>query len=131
MRGKNPKKLSKFVPDELNRALHQGMGQVYDLYPAWAKLVGQELAIRQRHKTLLAQLREEEGLQHINEIRVRVSPTPVTVGPSETSRRPAPPVSTAAAEAIALTAVATEDPALKESLMRLYSSTSKSNKDQE
>ena len=154
MRGKKPKKLSKFVPDEINRALHQGMGQVYDLYPAWAQIVGQELArhsrplaltgqslvvqvespvwaaaIRQRHKSLLGKLREEEGMQQINEIRVRVSPTPVPVGPSEASRRPAPAVSTAAAEAIALTAVATEDPALKEALMRLSSSTSKSNKD--
>jgi len=155
MRGKNPKKLSKFVPDEINRALHQGMGQVYDLYPVWGQLVGQELArhsrplalsgqslvvqvespvwaaaIRQRHRTLLAQLREQEGMQQINEIRVRVSPTPVPVGPSGNSRRPASPVSTAATEAIALTAAATEDPALKEALMRLYSSTSKSNKDQ-
>jgi len=154
MRGKNAKKLFKFVPEDINRALHQGLGQVYDLYPAWAQMVGHELArhsrplaqtgqslvvqvespvwaaaMRQRHKALLAQLRQVEGMQNINEIRIRVSPTPVPVGPSETPRRPAVPVSTSASAAIALTAAVVADPDLKNALERLYSSTSKTNKE--
>lgn len=154
MRGKKPKKLSKFVPPELNQALHQGLGQVYDLYPVWIQMVGEKLAthsrplayvdqclvvqvespvwaaaIRQRQQTLLARLKEVDGMQRTREIRIRVSPTPVTVGPVESVRQSAEPVSEAAANSIALAAAAIEDPALKDALMRLYSSTSKTNKD--
>ena len=68
-------------------------------------------------------------MHEIDEIRIRVSPTPVPVGPTETSRGPALPVTKAAADSIALTAAAIEDPALKEALMRLYSSTGKAKKD--
>ena len=154
MRGKNPRKLFNYVPEEINRVLHQGLGQIYDLYPAWPSIVGPDLAkhsrpllktgkslvvqvespvwaaaMRQRHQALLARLREVDGMRSIDEIRIRVSPTPVPVGPTETSRGPAHPVTKAAADSIALTAAAVEDPSLKEALMRLYSSTSKSQKE--
>jgi len=153
MRGKNPRKLSNYVPDEISRVLHRGLGQIYDLYPVWPDIVGPDLAkhsrplviagkslvvqvespvwaaaMRQRHQALVARLRELEGMRPIDEIRIRVSPTPIPVGPTETSRGPALPVTKAAADSIALTAAAIEDPSLKEALMRLYSSTSKSSK---
>lgn len=154
MRGKNPRKLFNYVPEEINRVLHQGLGQIYDLYPVWPNIVGSDLAkhsrplvktgktlvvqvespvwaaaMRQRHQALLARLREVEGIRPIDEIRIRVSPTPIPVGPTEKSRAPAQPVTKAAADSIALTAAAIEDPSLKEALMRLYSSTSKSHKE--
>jgi len=154
MRGKYPRKLFNYIPEEINRVLHQGLGQIYDLYPEWPSIVGSELAkhsrplikteqslvvqvespvwaaaLRQRHKTLLTRLGEVEGMGLINEIRIRVLPTPTPVGPTEKSRAPAQPVTKAAADSIALTAAAIEDPSLKEALMRLYSSTSKTHKE--
>jgi hypothetical protein len=148
MRGKYPKKLSKFVPPELDRALHQGLGQMYELYPVWTQIVGHKLAVhsrplahidqclvvqvespvwaaamRQRQQSVLARLREVDGMGQTREIRIRVSPTPVPVGPLTSARQPAEPVSASAAEAIARTAAAVEDPALKKALQRLYSST--------
>jgi len=154
MRGKNSRKLFNYVPEEITRALHHGLGQIYDLYPVWPDIVGPELAkhsrplvktgktlvvqvespvwaaaMRQRHQSLLVRLKEVEGMIQIDEIRIRVSPTPIPVGPTEASRAPAQPVTKAAADSIALTAAAIEDPSLKEALMRLYSSTSKSHKD--
>lgn len=154
MRGKYPKKLSKFVPPELDRALHQGLGQMYELYPLWTQIAGHKLAMhsrplahidqclvvqvespvwaaamRQQQQGILGRLKEVDGMQQTREIRVRVAPTPAPVGPTESARRAAEPVSAAAASSIALTAAAIEDPSLKDALMRLYSSTSKTKKD--
>ena len=154
MRGKNTRKLFNYVPEEITRALHQGLGQIYDLYPVWPDIVGPDLAkhsrplvlagkslvvqvespvwaasMRQRHQAILTRFKEVVGMQQVDEIRVRVSPTPLPVGPTEASRAPAQPVTKAAADSIALTAAAIEDPSLKEALMRLYSSTSKSSKE--
>ena len=150
MRGKYPKKLSKFVPAEISQALHQGLGKIYDIYPVWERIAGAEIArhsrplayshnslviqvespvwaaaIRQRQQRMLAEIQQVKGLQQTSEIRLKVSPTPIPVGPVESARGPARRISAAASDTIARTAEIIEEPSLKRALNRLYQHTSK------
>lgn len=148
MRGKGPRKLFKYVPQDLDRILHRGLDHVYRLYPVWAEVAGTGLAqhsrplglasqcltvqvdspvwaaaVRQRQHSILATLNNKGDLGQVAELRIRVSPTQTAIGPTESVIRPAAPLSAGAAEAIAKTAASIEDEELKAALMRLEATT--------
>ncbi len=153
MRGKGPKKLNKFVPNELSAALHRGLGQVYRLYPIWSEAVGADLAkhsrpigyadscltvqtdspvwaaaIRQSQRRLIDDLKQHEELHRLNDLRVRITPTQMRIGPTEAYNRPATHVSAVAASSISRTAEGIEDKELKAALLRLGETTGNQSK---
>ena len=153
MRGKGPKKLNKFVPEDLSRVLHKGLGQVYRLYPMWEQAAGDKIsqhsrpigyadrcltiqadspiwaaAIRQQHRSILAQMKQYDGLEALQDIRVRISPTRIKIGPVQSVNRPAAPMPNSASESIARTADVIEDEKLKAALKRLQETASRHKK---
>lgn len=150
MHGKGPIKLSKWLPEDLGRGLHRALGQVAHLGPLWLDTVDTELghhsrpsgfvdgelcvqvdspiwanAIRQQHQTLVSRLREHRSLANLHQIRVKVVPGKLSIGPTTSFHKVAAPVSEFAAESIRRTAESVEDPDLKAALQRLQASTHK------
>jgi len=149
MRGKFPKKLTNFIPSEVDKALHRSLGKVRELYPVWERIAGPDLGthsrplavlqhslvievespvwastIRQRNQRLVAEVQSVDGFEDIKEIRIKVSPTPIKTGPVRSKRHPARRITETAASSIARTADVVEDPSLKQALKRLLQSTS-------